>query len=84
MALAVGVAVLGACSTRAADWNRYPGLRETVLLQAEEKDCQALTDTANLLRLDNEQAKARWGSDNGPLIREVERKASVAGCRPAG
>jgi hypothetical protein len=79
--LATAVAVLlPACAPKEADWNRYPGLRETVLLQAEEKDCTALADTANLLRLDEQNAVDRWGSGNGPLVDAVEQKARVAGC----
>ena len=80
LALAVGSVALAACSPKAVDWNRYPGLRESVLLQAEEKDCVALKQTADLLRLDNVKAKARWGSDNTRLIEAVEQKADAAGC----
>ncbi len=78
--LVVAVVALAGCAPKAADWNRYPGLRESVLLLAEEQDCQGLKDTADLLRLDSAEAERRWGEGNERLVEAVERKAQAAGC----
>lgn len=80
LVVALVAGLLVGCAPKEADWNRYPGLRESVLLLAEEKDCAGLKETADLLRLDEATARDRWGSGNGPLVEAIEAKARVAGC----